>query len=741
MLALIAACLFQPAGTIERDSFGVPVIRAANEVAAFELFGQAVAEDRLWQMEMARRIARGRLAEVRGQSGLASDRAQLRTAYTDEELATQFAALPERYRTLVQAYVQGVNRTISNRKSNKTLPPGYAELGFEPEPWTEIDSCAISVMLMRQFGRGGAGELRNLALQQYLASSPSKDRVLDVLDDLAWQNDPRSIPTVAPDDDLNARRPPIFPVPTRAETEGHLKALPKTSLLELAPAIQLALHEDVDLVAEANSVVHKMGSYAIVVSPSRSATGNALLLSAPQMGHQSPSVIHEVAIDSPTLRVAGINVPGVPSIAIGHTPNMAWGLTSGVADIEDVFVSPILEDGQISHAGKPVALQKMTSTIKVKGAADVTVTQERTPHGPVLLNSRVGKAVYSLRSSFWGRELASIAASSELWFATTPTDLVRIHPRLAVTFNLFYAFRNGETGYLYCGHMPVRAKGYDPRFPVLDRPEYQWQGLVSASQMPQVKNPKSGLLANWNNKPSAWWPNLDTPVWGRVFRNEVLLNAIPKGKLTTFDLERAAWEIARRDSTTNSAFAPMIKAAIAGDPELAKSEAGRLMLAYDGWHTDGSAAPVLYDATVSELRRELFLTKLGNFTGDNLFVTVLQPSVMLQALEGKTKVNYLDGKSASEVIKTAFAKAITRLQGQLGPNPFAWRYTPGSIRVPDQAPIPYISRGTYIQVVEMAGRPIGRNVVSPGVAESGPHAYDQVPLARAWTYKPMIRWP
>ena len=183
--AVLGLVLIQTSGSIERSPFGVPKIVAATPDRAFFLFGQAVAEDRLWQMELSRHVAQGRVSAILGQPGLASDRNILRRAYTQAELEKQFAALPENVKRSFRAYAEGVNTTINARKAGGTLPPGYADSGIQPEPWTPIDSCAIHVMLCRQFGAGGAGELRNLALYQYLLGRPIRDRVLDVLDDLA----------------------------------------------------------------------------------------------------------------------------------------------------------------------------------------------------------------------------------------------------------------------------------------------------------------------------------------------------------------------------------------------------------------------------------------------------------------------------------------------------------------------------------------------------------------------------
>ena len=124
---------------IVRDGYGVPLVRASTVERAYFQFGRAVAQDRLWQMEMSRRLTRGRLAEVFGPSRLASDKAVIAKGYTDDELEAQFSALPKAVRVAFAQYAAGVNEVIQDRTSDGTLPPGYNSNGFSPEPWTTLD--------------------------------------------------------------------------------------------------------------------------------------------------------------------------------------------------------------------------------------------------------------------------------------------------------------------------------------------------------------------------------------------------------------------------------------------------------------------------------------------------------------------------------------------------------------------------------------------------------------------------
>lgn len=731
MNALMLAFVLALPGQVERDSFGVAKITSPTFEEAMFLFGKTVAEDRLWQMENSRRVARGRSAELLGNAAIQADKDTLLTGYTDAEYQQMFDALPVKVQTAFTEYAKGVNETIRLRREAGTLPEGYSQNGIQPEAWTETDSMAIQVMLSRRFGTGGAGELRNLALYLYLKTQSVKDKVLDVIDDFAWQNDPDSIPTALPSDDPLAKTHPTFPSATRAQTQVQLDALPKVGLLELVPAIRAANGDDSRLIAEKVAAPFETGSYCVVVSPKRSADGRPLLMTAPQMGHSNPSIIHEIAIDAPGLQVAGIDVPGIPAVVIGNTPNLAWGLTTGVADIADIVYATRLSEDKVSYGTGSRALTKVTHSIKVKGRDPVNLEVLRTDDGPVIFESRANKAVFSQRMSYWKRELQSWAGLFDLYTAKSANEVERSVSGIAMNMNFFYATTGGETGWRYLGHMPIRAAGLDPRFPVPSKPETDWKGVLPFDQMPHLRDTKSGLIANWNNKPASWWPNLDTPVWGALFRNEVLLASLGQPKLTLFDLERAAWDIARKETDTNSAFRSLLQTETSMEP-------GKTIAGFDGWVVQGSAGATLYREAVRELRRELFLKHTGNFTQDSLFERVAQPSVMLKALRGKTKYDYLGGRKPAEVAAAALKKAWTSLTKQYGDDSAAWPNTVGMFG-PAGNTVAYPNRGTYIQLTSLGKVPTARSVASPGVAETGPFADNQVTLARQWMFKPMWR--
>ncbi len=739
---LVFTALISPAIEIPRDSFGIAHISASNLNEAFRNSGYAVAMDRLWQMENSRRLARGQMSEAFGDKFLASDKEVLATAYTDSELKTQFDKLSEESRMIFRSYAEGVNLAIQDRKRANQLPSGYAENGFAPRAWDVLDSVAISIRLFQMFGQGGGGEMRNMAMLMYLQSRPNKAQALDIFDDFLWENSPNAPTTVESNDDHRKASASLFPKRTRAITEAHIASMPKLTLMDVLPSIRLAQRETSTLVAESLNVPYKVGSYAIVVDGKHSKTGYPLLLSAPQMGHTMPSVVHEISISCPEYSAVGMDVPGVPGIAIGHSKTAAWGMTSGVMDTTDVFFSKLDGTDKYIYGTESRPLQKFSWHLKSKSGKETEVVQNRTHFGPVILNTK-GYA-FSQKSSWWMREMESFESVRLIAKASTPQNIDDALRPATVSFNFFYALQAGKIGYRYLGAAPIRATGLDHRFPIPGEPKNNWRGMFAYSQMPAVRAPESGVISNWNNKPVAWWPNVDTPVWGRTFRLEALRKALPKDSIGISDLEMAAWWIARLEPTYMQTM-PLIRPQLASmlaqlrnpKPNVRVNgrfvEALEVLLAFDGRNLDGSPGAFLYSAFFRALREELFIETTGTFLSEATFRTVAQPSVILEALEGKTKVDYRQKRSTGDVVAASFNRMFEKLD-----EPSKWRFVASGIQFAGQDKIPYIDRGTYIQVVELPPSGVrGRNIVSPGVAELGAHSTDQISLSRSWLYKTM----
>jgi hypothetical protein len=167
------------------------------------------------------------------------------------------------------------------------------------------------------------------------------------------------------------------------------------------------------------------------------------------------------------------------------------------------------------------------------------------------------------------------------------------------------------------------------------------------------------------------------------------------------------------------------------------AEVKKRLLYYDGWALDGLPDPLIYETFLSNIRAELFRPTLGSFVRPELFELAVSPGVLLDALERRTRVDYLRDREVSAVYQKAFEKTVEDLSKRYGSNVSAWRFVAPRFRVGEGAAVPYSDRGTYIMIAEMSPLPTGRSVLPPGNTESGRFADDQTDLARNWNYKPM----
>ena len=400
--------------TIDRDDYGVPHISGLSEEAVFFGQGFAVAQDRLFQMETFWRTALGRLAELQGPTALPQDQAIRTVYYTDAERQAQFAALPPRAQTFFTAYVDGVNAYIDSTAANPAayLPAEYAALGFAPEPYTVNKVVGTVQFFIRRFGEIGGEELTRLAeLQANGQAWFDENRPI---------NDPEAATTIYG----GAPAPP--PAPT-------LYSGPAVD-----PAVAQALAD-----AEAahtqflidNGVPHKLGSFAAAISGSMTATGNVMLLGAPQMGQPSQTakaITSEVELlvgapDGGGLHVAGMTVPGIPGVIIGRTRGRAWTFTTGATDNTDTYVETITGASPFGvptylYQGNSIPAELIIDTISVAGQEDVTYPHFRTVHGPVIAEDLANGLAYTYKYTFWQNELKMVEALFGLWEAESVED-------------------------------------------------------------------------------------------------------------------------------------------------------------------------------------------------------------------------------------------------------------------------------------------------------------------------------
>ena len=509
--------LLAPGGatvTIERGDYGEPRVLAPTESAVFFGQGFAAAQDRLFQMETFWRVGLGRLAEIQGPGALSQD-TQIRTVfYTDEERAELLAESSDRVRTMVTSYAAGVNAYIDSTEANPAayLPAEYAVGGFLPERWDANKVVGTVQFFIRRFGEIGGEELARLAeLEANGQAWFDENRPI---------NDPQAVVTIPGAD-------PVAQTPAGTYRGPAIDPAVAEGLMARREALTQSLI--------AHGVPHTFGSFAALVGPSMSASGNVMLLGAPQMGQPSETAKAvtsevELVVDG-GLHVAGMTVPGIPGVIIGRTDGRAWTFTTGFTDNTDTYVETLALPGpggvpRYVFDGETLDAEVFTETIGVRGADDVSYTHFRTVHGPVIADDLASGQAFTYKYAFWQRELEMAEALFDVWDAESVEDFEAAAERVPVSFNFFYADKDQNIALWHVGDYPVRPKGTDPRLPLLGDGSEEWNGFVDFSEHPQIINPAQGYLANWNNKPAAFWNQGDNVSW---------TDTPPSGYTRTFD--------------------------------------------------------------------------------------------------------------------------------------------------------------------------------------------------------------
>jgi penicillin amidase len=711
------ATRYAPAMTT-RDDEGVWYITGGSPYDVFEAMGYAVATDRLWQLELFRRQGRGTLAEVFGSGFIDSDILARITGYSEEELQQGFDRMDTDSKAVAQGYVDGVNRRIAEVAADPSLLPyEFQAYGLTPDPWTATDVLAWEVAVQRRFDSDAlqTGQPDNVALLQQLAAAYPDDHEA-MFSDLRWRNDPSAqtmIPATGKGHGVETRsRPPpaAGEFPDMVAAASRLRALFKGS----------------DRPLEAINARVGIGSYAWVVAGDRTASGNPILYSGPQMGFSTPSIVLEGSIRGGGLAVSGMVVAGLPGIVIGRTPHHAWSMQRGHAHTTDFF----LED-----PGN-VELHR-TERIEVSGdTPGVVISVYRSPHGPIVEPVPYDpkdppETILAWGYAHWGHELEFGTFLLEAARARSVDQFAAALDHATVSQHVCYVDRDGNIAYWMSGRDPVRPEGVDRRFPLRGDGSEEWSG--SLRPLPHDRNPAQGWYGGWNNKASTESDSSPQNQWhqfGPAHRAHVIDAFLSGHDDLTFEQVRdLAIDIAATESFAFGgnmwAFvADSFTAAVQSDPSVQRTAALDLLAQWDGHFVAGGPegwvdgdlradAWVLQDAWLREVIQLVFEDEFA--IAGLEFRDQPRPllfDVLLHALDGAqasvvNRYDWFRNRSGSGLPTDAdglIVLALDNVLAELGSPPY--NRERGSIRYVHDSlgqvhTTPFARRSTYAQVVEL----------------------------------------
>ena len=626
--------------SVKRDQWGVPHIQASNSDDLFFAQGFVHAQDRLWQMELNRRVANGTLSELFGELTVDTDRLSRTLGFRRLGIA-DWDVLEEKTQQAITAYIKGINAYLNHLDTSTPVEFGIIKL--EPKSWTKDDCLAISRMMIWQMSHAWYGE----TIRAQLIDAVGEDHASEL--------------------EIQYRKENPLELPEGIEFNKFVKGQLKK--------------------ASGPFLTTNQGSNAWAISGQRSKTGKPILANDPHLLLSLPSIWYHNHLRGKELNITGVSIVGLPMIILGHNAHIAWGLTLSFNDCEDLFMEKINpdDDNQYEFKSKWKDMVVIPEIIKVKDGINVQELVKLTDHGPIISDFITTPEVVALQSKSL-QQIPSLSGWYRLNYATGWDEFIAgIKLIEAPSLNVVYADEE-NIGYYNSGKVPVRAKG-DGRLPVPGwTGAYEWKSEIPFEEMPHALNPEKGYIISCNNKivPDNYPHHL----------GENFMNGFRALRLEQyFDLHETLGieECKQMQLDTVSTAASLFLAHFAGividDPNPKVKQVYDMFLTFDGNMKPESIPASLYQVTRHMAIRILLEKHLGEeltntYLGDGLHPVLLPShefygqdiSVLLRLLDNESSwwVNQAGGKE--KLLQRAFVRAFEWLMDHVGSNTNRWQW-------------------------------------------------------------------
>jgi penicillin G amidase len=487
--------------TVSFTEQGAASISAASDHDLFLALGYVHARFRLSEMDEERRLGEGRLAQLAGSSDLASDKFELQLGLLRTAEA-EWAQMPKAGQAAqaLTAYAQGVNDDIAQVRASGQWPAAFSLAGVYPSPWTPVDSLVIQGELTQELDFTTT-PLDYALLERSLGAAATMDWFPVIAKDAQTPYDPGPY-TKAPLTPLAPGAASTAPAGDLATT-GSQPGAGSTDRSDNVTAAQaqaagtlLALVSQ--LPHQGSGQVHEYPDSNAWAADGPAVQGaGALLAGDPHLPQTLPSVWYEVAMSAPGLDVAGVSVPGLPGVLIGHTAHIAWSLTD-TQNQATLFYDERTRGDEYYWDGAWRKMQVVHYVIPVRGAATVHLTVDITVHGPIM--TQAGQTT----SVDWMGNVPSpdLPAILAVYHAT---DFAQFKQALAGWYapsqNFVYADSAGNIGAISAGYYPQVAAACQPWLPMPGTGACDIKGVIPYAAIPQVYDPPSHVLATANQRP------------------------------------------------------------------------------------------------------------------------------------------------------------------------------------------------------------------------------------------------
>jgi len=624
--------------TIYRDSFAIPHVYAENDVDLYRAVGFAMAQDRLWQMDLLRRVTQGRLSEILGKDQLNTDLMMRSLRIQEKSQKILDGSSPEIIAAL-QAFAGGVNYYIENYP----LPPEFKILGYRPEAWQPVHSINLIGYMAWDLSSGWGIEV----LLHNLQKEVSREQLEDLIPQMKNQ------------------KTAVYP-------DFHLPEI----------------HVD-NILLSANKNLEKLGvevfqgSNNWAVSGKKSTSGKPLLANDMHLGLFAPGIwyqMHQVSKDG--LDVTGLVLPGQPFIIAGHNDSIAWGMTNVMVDDLDFYAETLNEDSTkylLDGEWRDLLIKK--ETVKTKEGDDIKATLKFTHRGPIV-NRFKSESEVPLSIHWLGNEMSNeIRTVYLLNRANNWTDFRdAVKTFISVSQNVAYADVAGNIGLQCSAGVPIRAGNGIQIYPG-DSSTYDWTGLVPFEELPYEFNPDRGYVSSANNKTapddypyyiSQWFlvPN-------RINRIREMLEA--KEKLGINDFKKMQGDFKSKKAEK---FTPLFLDALKTGNNWSETEQAALQK-FQNWDyvlTRESQATSIFEVLYRKVCENLVKDDISNENFNALLgQRILLENLMLNILPDKNSL-WIDDKNTPEketyadIVVRSFKETVRDLDFQLGSEVDDWNW-------------------------------------------------------------------
>lgn len=689
---------------IFRDNYAIPYIFASSDEDAAFALGYVHAQERLFQMDMMRRSAQGRLSEVFGSQTIPYD-VMFRTIGLARTVRRELSLLDNSEMVMLQAYSKGVNSYIQEAKGK--YPIEFDALGYEPEEWKPEHSLQIGKMMAWQMNISWWTDISFAHLIERLG----EDRVRQIIPDYP-DNAPTIIPHAASGTKGSAAGTDESKSTQSGSTGGNVTHLRKDgALLKKGSLIEQSLNEksrgEKSLIEEIGLGLLQtdmacrqftgytgthIGSNNWAVSPRRSSSGKPIIANDPHLPFQAPCNWYAAVIRGSNWSAEGLTVPGIPAVIIGKSKNISWVVTNVMADDADFYIEKIDSLGRnYFYNGEWRPLKKYSYTIAVKDSEAVHITVRETHRGPIvsgvhLYNNFFKRRVesrYQLSMRWTGNDpSASFSAIRKLNYASDWNSFKNALKSYAVPGqNFVYADKAGNIGYVCAARLPIRQNVSRTFIADGQTDQYDWKGYVPYEQMPALFNPDSGYIASANNKTVKDFSYYISNIWEPSSRIERITEMLRgKNKHSVHDFEHYQMDFI---SPYARQTVPYILDAFK-NVKIKDSNLKTALYLLKNWNFEMyeySQVPAIYEVFFQNLLKNTFYDEMG-YTLYNEFTFVANvPYRTMQKMLEENNSPWFDNiktkktEGRDDIIRQSMAQTLSFLESRFGKNPTDWQWS------------------------------------------------------------------